>query len=131
MACRLRFTVSNGQTCGRSQLISMSGKRVAESNEQSGAIKLVRQLSRDVDQGSKIRKKGGELIMKARVMTLTPLLFAGLLVSSCATVDKLNTESEEETTRVERMSPQDKADWEKVQHENFMIDMKGYFGDGD
>ena len=79
----------------------------------------------------KIRKKGGELTMKARVMTLPLLLFAGFLVSSCATVDRLNTESEEETARVERMTPQEKADWEKEQHENFMIDMRGYFGDGD
>ena len=69
--------------------------------------------------------------MKARVMTLPLLLFAGFLVSSCATLDRLNTESEEETNRVERMTPQEKADWEKEQHENFMIDMRGYFGDGD
>ena len=69
--------------------------------------------------------------MKARVMTMPLLLFAGFLVSSCATVDRLNTEYEEETTRVERMTPQEKADWEKEQHENFMIDMRGYFGDGD
>jgi len=81
-------------------------------------------------EGDKIWKKGGEF-MKARVMTLPLFLFAGFLVSSCATLDRLNTEYEEDTTRVAQMTPQDKADWEKEEHENFMIEMKGYFGDGD
>lgn len=63
---------------------------------------------------------------------ILPLLFiAGFLISSCATLDRLNNENEEEATRVEQMSPQDKADWEKEQHEEFMIDMKGYFNDGE
>jgi len=45
-------------------------------------------------------------------------------------VDRLNTEYEEETARVEKMSPAEKAEWESQQHEDFMIDMKGYFNDG-
>ena len=69
--------------------------------------------------------------MKARVMSLSVLFFAGFLISSCATLDRYNTEYEEEMTSVEKMTPQEKADWEKEQHENFMIDMKGYFGDGE
>ena len=69
--------------------------------------------------------------MKARVEALPLLLFAGSLVSSCATLDRFNAEYEEETTRVAQMTPQEKADWEQEEHENFMIEMKGYFGDGD
>ena len=69
--------------------------------------------------------------MKATVKLLAVLFVVGLLGSSCATVSGLNTEYEEETTRVENMSPQEKAAWENEQHENFMIDMKGYFNDGD
>jgi hypothetical protein len=72
----------------------------------------------------KIPRKGGEFIMKARVMTLPLLLFVSFLGSSCSTMNRLNTEYEEETTRVEQQTPQE-------QHENFMIDMRGYFGDGD
>jgi hypothetical protein len=78
-----------------------------------------------------IQKKGGEIIMAARVMTLPLVLLTGLLFSSCATLDRLNSEYEEETTRVEQMTPQQKADWERAQHEDFMIEMKGYFGDGE
>jgi hypothetical protein len=78
-----------------------------------------------------IQKKGGEIIMAARVMTLPLVLLTGLLFSSCATLDRLNSEYEEETTRVEQMTPQQKADWERAQHEDFMIEMKGNFGDGE
>jgi hypothetical protein len=46
-------------------------------------------------------------------------------------LDRLNSEYEEETTRVEQMTPQQKADWERAQHEDFMIEMKGNFGDGE
>jgi hypothetical protein len=92
-------------------------------------VKIVKRKS--FTAGGKIRKKGGELIMKARVMSLSVLLFAGFLISSCATLDRYNTEYEEEMTSVEKMTPQEKADWETEQHENFMIDMKGYFGDGE
>jgi hypothetical protein len=69
--------------------------------------------------------------MKACMITLPLLLLAGFLVSSCATVDRLNSEFEEETTRIEQMTPQEKADWEKEQHEEFKVEMKGYFDDGE
>jgi hypothetical protein len=45
-------------------------------------------------------------------------------------VNRLNAEYEEETARVEKMSPEEKAALEKQQHEDFMIEMKGYFNDG-
>ena len=69
--------------------------------------------------------------MKTRVMALPLFLLAGLFVSSCTTLDRLNTEYEEETTRVAQMTSQEKADWDNGQHEEFMIEMKGYFGDGE
>ena len=68
--------------------------------------------------------------MKTGIMGMGLLLLVGLFGSSCATVDRLNTEYEEETARVEKMSPADKAEWERQQHEDFMIEMKGYFNDG-
>jgi hypothetical protein len=69
--------------------------------------------------------------MKTRMMALPLFFLAGLLVSSCTTLDRLNTEHEEETTRVAQMTSQEKADWDNEQHEEFMIEMKGYFGDGE
>jgi hypothetical protein len=69
--------------------------------------------------------------MKTRVMALPLFFLGGLLISSCTTLDQLNTEHEEETTRVAQMTPQEKADWDNEQHEEFMIEMKGYFGDGE
>jgi hypothetical protein len=69
--------------------------------------------------------------MKTGITGLALLLLVGLFASSCATVGRLNTEYEEETARVEKMSPAEKADLEKQQHEDYMIDMKGYFGDGE
>jgi|SoiMetStandDraft_5_1073268.scaffolds.fasta_scaffold2268045_1 hypothetical protein len=69
--------------------------------------------------------------MKTRVMALPLFLLAGLFVSSCTTLGRLNTEYEEETTRVAQMTPQEKADWDNEQHEEFMIEMRGYFADGE
>jgi hypothetical protein len=63
--------------------------------------------------------------MKTR-KALAVLLLVGLFVSSCATVSRLNTEYEEEMTRVERMSPEEKADWEKSQHEREKINWNEY-----
>ena len=64
------------------------------------------------------------------VAKFAAILFTiGLLASSCATVSRLNSEDEEETARIEQMSPQEKAAWEQEQHEEFKVDMKGYFGD--
>lgn len=62
--------------------------------------------------------------MKARMMTLPLLLFVSFLASSCTTLNRLNTEYEEETTRAEQMTPEE-------QHKDFMIEMRGYYGDGD
>ena len=69
--------------------------------------------------------------MKTMAKLLAILFVIGLFGSSCATLDRLNTEAEEETTRVEQMTPQEKANWENEQHENYKIEMKGYFDDGD
>ena len=56
--------------------------------------------------------------MKTRMMALPLFFLAGLLVSSCTTLDRLNTEHEEETTRVAQMTSQEKADWDNEQHVN-------------
>ena len=69
--------------------------------------------------------------MRTRIMAMALLLLVGLFGSSCATVDRYNTEYEEETTRVEKMSPAEKAQWETQQQQDFAIEMKGYFSDGD
>jgi hypothetical protein len=51
--------------------------------------------------------------MKTKVMMLAVLLLVGLLGSSCATISRLNTEYEEEMTRVETLSPEEKAVYEE------------------
>jgi len=66
--------------------------------------------------------------MKTGIMGLA--LLVGLFGSSCAIVDRLNTEYEEETARVAKMSPAEKTEWEKQQHKDYMINMKGYLSDG-
>lgn len=68
--------------------------------------------------------------MKTRgtILTLLVLAFFG---SSCSTMDRLNTEYEEESARVKEMSPADQVDWEKQQREDFKIEMKGYFDQSD
>lgn len=68
--------------------------------------------------------------MKTRKM-LALLLLVGLFGSSCATVSRLNAEYEEEMARVEKMSPEEKAEWEKVQHERDKINWNEYIGGGD
>lgn len=60
--------------------------------------------------------------------TILALLVLAFFGSSCTTIDRLNTEYEEETTRVNQLSPVEKAEWEKQQHEDFMLEMNGYFG---
>lgn len=55
--------------------------------------------------------------MKTTVLTLASLFLFGFLAAGCATVDRLNAEYEEETTRIEKMSPEEKADFEKNKHE--------------
>ncbi len=69
--------------------------------------------------------------MKVTAKLLAVLFAVGLFSSSCATISRLNSEDEEETARIEKMTPQEKAAWEQEQREEFKIDMKGYFDDGD
>jgi len=70
--------------------------------------------------------------MKTKVTTLALLLLVSLFASGCATVSRLNAEYEEETARVERMSPEERAEWEKAQHEREKINWNEYIsGDND
>jgi hypothetical protein len=47
--------------------------------------------------------------MKSRIGMLALLLLVTLFAPSCATVGRLNAEYEEETVRIEQMSPEDQA----------------------
>jgi len=67
--------------------------------------------------------------MKTRGTMLALLVFA-FLGSSCTTMDRLNTEYEEETARANQLSP-DRAELAKQQQDDFMLEMKGYFNDGE
>lgn len=60
---------------------------------------------------------------------LALLLLVGVLGSSCATVSRLNAEYEEEQARVEQMSPQEKAEFEKAQQEREKINWNEYIGE--
>ena len=60
------------------------------------------------------------------ILALLVLAFVG---SSCTTIDRLNAEYEEETTRVKQMSPEEKAAWEQQQHQDSKIEMRGIFED--
>ena len=62
---------------------------------------------------------------------LALLLLGGFLVSGCATVCGLNAEYEEEMTRVENMSEEEKAEWEKAHKEKEKINWNEYIGGGD
>ena len=63
--------------------------------------------------------------------TMLALLILAFFGSSCTTMDRLNTEFEEETAQVTQMSPAERAEWEQQQHKDFMIEMKGYFDQSD
>lgn len=69
--------------------------------------------------------------MKTARMLPMLLLMIGLLGSSCATVDRLNAEFEEEMARVETMSPEEKAEFEKAHQERQRINWDEYVGGGD
>jgi hypothetical protein len=69
--------------------------------------------------------------MKTTVKTLAVLLLVGLFGSSCATVDRLNAEYEEELVRVEQMSPEEKADFEKARQERETINWNEFIGGGE
>lgn len=66
--------------------------------------------------------------MKTTVKMLAVLLLASLFASSCATMSRLSAEYEEETARVERMSPEEKAEFDKAQHEREKINWNEYGG---
>lgn len=53
--------------------------------------------------------------MKTGIMSLALVLLVGFLAAGCATVSRLNTEYEEEAARVETMSPEEKAEYERTQ----------------
>jgi len=53
--------------------------------------------------------------MKTTVLTLASLFLFGFLAAGCATVSQLDTEYEEEMTRVEKMSPEEKEEFETNQ----------------
>jgi outer membrane lipoprotein-sorting protein len=58
--------------------------------------------------------------MKTTAKTLALLLLVTLLGSGCATVSRINAEYEEELNRVEQMSPEARAEFEKAQREKEM-----------
>jgi hypothetical protein len=66
--------------------------------------------------------------MKTVAKMMAMLFLAGFFASSCATIEKLNTEYEEEMTRVEKMTPEEKTAWEKQQDENAKVNMDFYGG---
>jgi uncharacterized protein YceK len=63
--------------------------------------------------------------------SLALLLLVALLGSGCATVSALNAEYEEEMTRVENMSPEERAEWEKAHAEKERINWNEFVGGGD
>ena len=69
--------------------------------------------------------------MKTVAKMMAMLFLAGFFASSCATIDKLNAEYEEEMTRVEKMTPEEKAAWEKEQDEKAKVNMDFYGAGGD
>lgn len=69
--------------------------------------------------------------MKTRVTTSALLLLVSLFASGCTTVSRLNAEYEEETARVERMSPEERAEFEKAQREREKINWDEYMGGGE
>ena len=72
--------------------------------------------------------------MKTGVMTLAMVLLVGFIAAGCATVSRLDTEYEEEAARLETMSPEEKAEFEKT-HDPYKIDWseidRDTDGDGD
>ena len=64
--------------------------------------------------------------MKTQITPLALLLVAALLVSGCATVSRLTAEYEEETTRIEQMTPGEKAEFEKEKRLQEKIDRRHY-----
>lgn len=55
--------------------------------------------------------------MKITAKTLIVLFLAGLIGSSCSTVGRVSKENQEELSRVEKMTPEQKAEWERAQRD--------------
>lgn len=75
--------------------------------------------------------------MKTGIMSLALVLLVGFLAAGCATVSRFDTEYEEEMARVEKMSPEEKEEYERT-HAPYSIDWSdidrdadGGGGDGD
>jgi len=62
---------------------------------------------------------------------LATLLLVAVFESGCATVDRLNAEYEEESARVETMTPEEKAEFEAAHPERANINWNEYIGGGD
>ncbi len=69
--------------------------------------------------------------MKTTAKTLAVLLLVGLFGSSCETVSRLNTEYEEEMVRIEKMSPEERTEWERAQQEKEQIELFEFSREGD
>jgi hypothetical protein len=69
--------------------------------------------------------------MKIGIKTLAVLLLAGLFASSCATASRLDTEYEEETVRIEQMSPEEKAEFQKAKHYRERMEWDEFVGGGE
>lgn len=57
--------------------------------------------------------------MKTR-KTLALLLLLGFFASGCATMSRLNAEYEEELVRIEQMTPEEKAEQQKIHWDEFV-----------
>ena len=69
--------------------------------------------------------------MKTGVKTLAVLLLVGLFGSSCGTVSRLDAEYEEETVRIEQMSPEERVALEKEKRAEQKIDWHGFESEGE
>ena len=69
--------------------------------------------------------------MKPTAAMFALVFSLSLFGASCATVSRLNEEFEEEMTRIESLSPEQKAELEKNKREEEKIEMRGYFDNSD
>ena len=68
--------------------------------------------------------------MKTVAKSVALLFLLGLLGGGCSTISDLSTEFEEEMTRIESLSPEEKAALDDEKKAEEKVDMKGYFDDG-
>jgi hypothetical protein len=80
---------------------------------------------------SQTQRKGGEMDMKTIVKMLALVFLVGSLGSGCATVNRLNVEYEEETTRIAKLTPQEKAEWEKSQRDEAKFELRSIYDDSE